>query len=58
LAILVLRVFSNAPAGILPLVAAAQEALTAVAAGEIEYLYIDERLRLSDQRRQRGEFAL
>ena len=57
LAILVLRVFSNAPAGIIPLVAAAQEALTILSSGEIQYLYADERLRLSDQRRQRGEFA-
>ena len=57
LAIIVLRVFSNAPVGILPLVSAAQDALAVITAGEIEYLYVDERLRASDQRRQRGEYA-
>jgi hypothetical protein len=57
LAIIVLRVFSNAPAGILPLVASAHEALANISPGEIQYLYVDERLRASDQRRRRGEFA-
>lgn len=57
LALIVLRVFSNAPAGILPLVPAAQDLLAVIAAGEIEYLYIDPRLRESDRRRRRGEFA-
>ncbi len=57
LAIIVLRVFSNAPSGILPLVVAAQDALAAMTAGEIQYLYVDERLRASDLRRQRGEYA-
>ncbi len=57
LALVVLRVFSNAPAGILPLVSAAQDLLAVMAAGDIEYLYIDPRLRASDRRRRRGEFA-
>ncbi len=57
LAIIVLRVFSNAPTGILPLVATTQDLLARITAGEIEYLYVDERLRASDQRRRRGEFA-
>ncbi len=57
LALIILRVFSNAPAGILPLVTAAQDLLAVMAVGDIEYLYIDPRLRESDRRRQRGEFA-
>lgn len=57
LALIVLRVFSNAPAGILPLAPATQDLLSVMAAGDIEYLYIDPRLRASDQRRRRGEFA-
>lgn len=57
LALIVLRVFSNAPAGILPLVSAAQDLLAMLSPGEIKYLYIDQRLRESDQRRRRGEFA-
>ena len=57
LTLIILRVFSNAPAGILPLVAATQDLLAEIAAGEIKYLYIDSRLRESDQRRRRGEFA-
>lgn len=57
LAIIVLRVFSNAPTGVLPLVSAAQDLFVSIAPGEIEYLYVDERLRASDQRRRRGQFA-
>lgn len=57
LALIILRVFSNAPAGILPLVPAAQDLLEVMAAGDIEYLYLDPRLRESDRRRRRGEFA-
>ena len=57
LALIVLRVFSNAPAGILPLVPAARDLLAVMVPGEIKYLYIDPRLRESDRRRRRGEFA-
>jgi predicted nuclease of predicted toxin-antitoxin system len=57
LALIIFRVFSNAPAGILPLVPTAQDLLAVMAAGDIEYLYIDPRLRESDRRRRRGEFA-
>jgi predicted nuclease of predicted toxin-antitoxin system len=57
LALIVLRVFSNAPSGIIPLVPAAQDLLAVIVPGEIKYLYIDPRLRESDRRRRRGEFA-
>jgi predicted nuclease of predicted toxin-antitoxin system len=57
LAIIVLRVFSDAPAGILPLVQEVQDLLADLMPGDLHYLYIDPKLRASDQRRRRGEFA-
>ena len=56
-AILILRVFSNAPDGIAPLLQKAQTSINAMQPGNVEYLYIHERLRESDQRQGRGEFA-
>lgn len=57
IAIIVLRVFSNAPAGVRPLVNEAQDSMNEIQPGEVKYIYIDQRLQQSDQRRRRGEFA-
>ena len=56
-AILVLRVFQNSLEGVLPLVSEAQNRMAQLEPGAIEYLYLDPRLRKSDERRGRGEFA-
>ena len=57
IAVLVLRVFQNTSVGIIPLIEKAQRIAHSLQPGEVEYLYIDERLRLSDKRKWRGEFA-
>jgi hypothetical protein len=56
-AVLVLRIFQNTLEGVLPLVPETQMLIAALEPGAIQYLYIHPRLRESDQRRGRGEFA-
>jgi hypothetical protein len=56
-AILVLRVFSNSARGIAPLLNDAQTSINEMQPGEVKYLYVSERLRESDRRRGRGEYA-
>lgn len=57
MAILILRVYSNAPAGIRPLIKEAQASIDQLQLGDVEYIYVEARLRESDKRRSRGEFA-
>lgn len=58
LSVIVLRVFQNSLAGILPLVNDAQEIVARISPGTVEYLYAAETLQESDRRRKRGQFAL
>ncbi|MBI1762112.1 MAG: DUF5615 family PIN-like protein [Acidobacteria bacterium] len=57
LSVIVLRVFQNSLAGVLPLVNDAQDTTARITPGEVEYLYIAKTLQESDRRRKRGQFA-
>jgi predicted nuclease of predicted toxin-antitoxin system len=56
-AILILRVFNNKIESLEPLIAEAQLTAHQLSPGEVQYIYASPRLRASDQRRGRGEFA-
>ncbi len=57
LAVIVLRVYSNSFAGTAPLMTEVLELLPDIEMGQVRFLYIDDRLRQSDQRRRRGLYA-
>lgn len=57
LSVIVLRVFQNSLAGVMPLVNDAQEIAARITPGTVEYLYAAQTLQESDRRRKRGQFA-
>lgn len=57
LSVIVLRAYNNSITALAPLLDQLMELLEQILPGETRYIYADEALRLSDQRRGRGPFA-
>ncbi len=57
IAVVVLRVYDNSYESIVPLLPDTMQMLEQVQVGEIHFVYVDEALRQSDQRRGKGPFA-
>lgn len=57
IAVMVLRVYDNRYESIVPLLPAVMELLAEIQPSEIRYVYADERLQESDQRRGKGPYT-
>lgn len=58
LAVIVLRAYKNSITALAPLLGQVIELLDQIGPGETRFVYVDEALRLSDQRRGKGPFAM
>jgi predicted nuclease of predicted toxin-antitoxin system len=57
IAVIVLRVYDNSYESIVPLLPAVMKVLEEIQPGEIRYVYVNEKLRESDERRGKGPYA-
>jgi predicted nuclease of predicted toxin-antitoxin system len=57
IAVIVLRAFNNKLGSLTPLLSEVLELVPDIQPGQVQFIYADERLRASDQRRKRGPYA-